>query len=58
MRRGDSEKERASSISLDEEDEGQYFDSGTGEIVTYLILLAILFALTTNGWIYDLWSPF
>jgi hypothetical protein len=58
MRRGDSEEERARSISLNEEDESRYFDSGTGEIVTYLILLAILFALTTRGWIYDLWSPF
>ena len=58
MRRGDLEEERTSSISLDKKDDSGYFDSGAGELVTYLILLVILFALTTPGWIYDLWSPF
>ena len=52
MKRLDSEGERTGAMLLAEENESADHISGKkGELMAYLILLAVLFALVTKGWI-------
>jgi len=52
MKRLNSEGERTGALWLAKENEGADHISGKrGELMAYLILLAVLFALVTKGWV-------